>query len=516
MNCLAVVVWLGMILPASAATVAIADWDPKAVTLGGAQVKITVNVSDIAFSPTDETDPITLSLTGGTIDGGPTLVQGVWSETYPAEFNFFVYDITAELVITVTGSNSDTKTIPLGKITGLNLRMAQDIDLPAIAEANYDQDVYIRAGLNIDPLPLPLNYDSIGWYGANPIAGSSWVKYTAHEPGRPTVYATLGVQSLNRDFWKVKLTLKEIELGGTGFREIKMDTPSTATYTKPHWNVDRGTGSEAYPVLIQINQILKATPRFIKEPSDYPNSVKIKATGGYEMDEQQTSCAGSIFTGLESSANVAVGINVGKETPSLTWQFSVGQSAVTDAGMSTLEIYRALTEAESGFITEVDVACGKGGSDAADVQTRVWGQFSARNVKKYKSEQMTYWKYGAGSVAQTDVEGLIASGDGACGAWGALFQNALAINGITSSLVQMVPTPEVRIWSAHPASDPNATYDTVDDLIGIRVKTTLKGQGGLMLIRNKRLPMATSALKLMICIMTPPMVAQDPMPLCLL
>ena len=213
---LAVAFWLVNVAVLQAATVSINSYEPKAVTLGGAWVTVEVEASNVVidFINNDEPDWITLTLTGGTIDGGSPR-QGVCGN-YSVPFAFFVYDITADLVITVTGGNSDTKTIPLGKITGLNLRMAQDINLPSIAEANYDQDVYIRASLNVDPLPLPLNYESIGWSYADPIAGSSWAKYTTHAPGRPMVYATLGCQSVNRDFWMVKLTLKEINLSGAG------------------------------------------------------------------------------------------------------------------------------------------------------------------------------------------------------------------------------------------------------------------------------------------------------------
>jgi hypothetical protein len=129
---------------------------------------------------------------------------------------------------------------------------------------------------------------------------------------------------------------------------------------------------------------------------------------------------------------------------------STGPSTCTSAGSTSSEVYVTLA-APSGVsesvmpLTAVKLAIGSGGATTqAGALQNTWQRFlGPANVDGWDGRPLYYYEQGVGfqGCAINSIQLLTSpTGSGQCGSWANLFMDALAINGITSSFIQIQAT----------------------------------------------------------------------------
>jgi hypothetical protein len=142
-----------------------------------------------------------------------------------------------------------------------------------------------------------------------------------------------------------------------------------------------------------------------------------------------------------------------------TWSFSPsgqacssGTSVCEPAGATSSEVYVTLATplpmSESVMpLSAVELAIGSGGATSpTQALENTWQQFAGpANVNGWDGRPLYYYEQGVGfHGCATSSVGLLTSstGSGQCGSWANLLMDALAVNGITSSFIQIQPTDQ--------------------------------------------------------------------------
>jgi hypothetical protein len=279
--------------------------------------------------------------------------------------------------------------------------------------------------------------------------------------------------------------------------QIENPEPSIATlkYTnsQPLWQDDPGTT----PTPIS-NTVWTPSSSF---PSVFVSGNKINATATFNVTPGTSALSGVRIEGsvkglgllVASGVTIPAGatsvkVNLTGDTPfpvsqtqhyqplGVTWSFSPsGQtcssspSSCEPAGSTSSEVYVTLA-APSGLsenvmpLTAVKLAIGSGGATTrTDALKNTWQQFAGpANVEGWDGRPLFYYKQGVGfQGCATDSVGLLTevTGSGQCASWARLLQDALAVNGIPSSIIQVIPSDGiswmlVKDW----------TFGTLDNL----------------------------------------------------
>lgn len=449
-NSLVVAFWLGIVCQHQAGSVSVTTFTPIAVTPEWASVSIEVAVTGVVVLDGDIPETLSISISGGYFDYGcDSLEQYAYfdgAQIYP----FWVTQITDDLDITfeMGGNVPVTVHIPCWKLTGLEARMAQDTTVGLIDAANYDQDIYFKAILNPDTPPEGFTYADISWGGGNvEKLDTVWAKLADPTPGRPTISANLAGVAVNKDVWKVRVTVGEVTLKGdsTEFAELGIDPPDVNscanTYTAPHWTtgINYDTGLNRHPVQYLAGARFKADVKFNVEPADYSRNTTVKADGTVSIGEKIGDPVSGLLTITDFEADSNPPPYSGIETINTAWKFKVGESDFSDAGTTDHEIYKTLAAPRVRPRSVAYIACNNTSVDDEDLDqafTDIWTYFSDKQVARWNGSALSF---GGGPNTPQTVDGLLTDSRGDCIAWKSLFSDIQSVHGNTVTTHEMKP-----------------------------------------------------------------------------
>ena len=248
----------------------------------------------------------------------------------------------------------------------------------------------------------------------------------------------------------VSVEIQEVRFSGTGYHELKSDDGQT-TYNAPQWKDVNGdgkgithtSGDRGYPVAYTKGSLPSIGANFKFTGMITGQSYEIKATSlqGVEIPPTAVTLGtdGSMIlppTGASKGFVDTVEFYDAKDNTAfeLDWHIKIGSSnwAKIASTKHTVCVINAnpLNSLTSRQETLFVLACknAKGKTQASDITTGIWGEFTDRKVTKANGIQMSYYKSYLCNVVT--AEELINQGDGQCGSWADLFVKLLKVHGI--------------------------------------------------------------------------------------
>lgn len=240
----------------------------------------------------------------------------------------------------------------------------------------------------------------------------------------------------------VEINLKQVSFDGTKYHTVKSDD-GTTDYTAPHWQDNSSPldgdaddpGDKKYPICFTRNTKMKTSAKWHVEPSNLGITIKVKGDGPGNLDLSETTAS---ISGNDMTITDVVCSNSFKneidffDPMSIAWKWSLDDGSTWyDAGSSENQTYVTLGDPlTTAYHTLAHLGCknADGESTAANCTTKIWNEFTDRDVRRVDGVRLTYYaSYTCGNVTTAS---LLASGDGQCGAWAKFFIDMRKIQGI--------------------------------------------------------------------------------------
>ncbi|NCO36923.1 MAG: hypothetical protein GW893_24065, partial [Armatimonadetes bacterium] len=262
---------------------------------------------------------------------------------------------------------------------------------------------------------------------------------------------------------------KEVSFSASTVGDLTSDDTSV-TYDAPHWqdgNDDGDAddpGERKYPIAYvrdtppSIAGKIKVKPSGLTSVSGFSAKIKVTGPGAIEIDET----AAIIGTDeIELPATPSTGNFVNEidymNPMTLTWEVDVNDEGHwCEAGDTANRTYVTLGVPTTALRQETlfDIGCrnADGESVSATAVDKIYLEFSDQSVQRIDPStgsldgvDMTYWSptNPAPQPQCWQTEGLLALGDGRCGAWARFLSDCLAIQAIASD-VAVVDAPAIQ------------------------------------------------------------------------
>ncbi len=246
------------------------------------------------------------------------------------------------------------------------------------------------------------------------------------------------------------LVLKEVSFG----KHNVMRSDDGAFYPTPHWTLTNDV-----PVLYVRNTNMATSAKFEASLSNFTGTVMIKGDGPGDLDipETMVSASGGIVS-LPQTDSTGFFTNTVDflDKMEIEWLYAtVGSTNYNQAGVSSNQVYVCLDEPGAVLLyhTVVQLACSVGHATSADeAVSNSWSQLTGTDFTTWDGKTLYYYKPGVNfdNTPQT-VSELLSSSNGSCYAWMRLFGDALLVNGINSTQVEVTsPTNDcflVKDWN---------------------------------------------------------------------
>ena len=240
----------------------------------------------------------------------------------------------------------------------------------------------------------------------------------------------------------VKVKLKEVSFSGTKYHTVMKDN-SILSYTAPHWQDNSSpldgdaddVGDKKYPICFTRNTKMKVSSKWRIEPANPGIAIKVKGNGPGNLDFPVTTATISgndlTITDVECSNPFVNEVDFFDPMP-IAWEFSMdGGSTWHDVDPSINQTYVTLGDPlTTVFHTLAHLGCknADGESTASGCTSKIWGEFTDRDVRRVDNVQLTY--YASYTCDNTSTAELLFYGDGQCGAWASLFIDMRKVQGI--------------------------------------------------------------------------------------
>jgi hypothetical protein len=263
------------------------------------------------------------------------------------------------------------------------------------------------------------------------------------------------------------------QLAYTNSLSVWQDGPNNATPKPMSQTVWSLTSNSLPSVFVSGNKIsAKATFQISPPPT---SGVSIRVEGAVQglgllvgtttipsgaSSFSVTLTGDTAFTAGTTYHNAALSVNwalsyAGRACSSSTCYASGNTSSEVFATLSTPLPYPTGVSVSYIPLSAVKLAIGSGGANSQTAAiTNTWNQFKGpANVNGWDGRTLYYYENGVGfsSCATSSQLLLSTSPSGQCGSWAYLLEDALAINGITSSFIQVIPSDNswmlVKNWS---------------------------------------------------------------------
>lgn len=242
-----------------------------------------------------------------------------------------------------------------------------------------------------------------------------------------------------------KAVLKEVSFSGTNYHVIRKDDGSKF-YDAPHWQDNsspaNGNANDSsdrnYPVSFTRNTKATVAAVITVDPPSAFISGRIRGDGPGSLDVPATTATVSgnemTITAVESAGTFENKVAF-LDPMTMQWEVSPdGGKSWFASGLSSHQVYVTLGDPlTTVYHTAVHIGCKNAAGETTEAQTasKIWSEFTDRNVQRTDGTQLKYWDGGAANATNTSM--LLHDGNGQCGSWAEFLIDSLKVQGISSA-----------------------------------------------------------------------------------
>lgn len=274
----------------------------------------------------------------------------------------------------------------------------------------------------------------------------------------------------------VPMAIEGVSFGGNNYHELTSDNGQT-TYEAPQWvdtngdldptNVATGERNNAVAFTRDTKPRIGAVFKLPGFPVNHPIKIRAHGSDGIEIPATVPDVSGN-YAQLPLTESTTAFVDTIKyynkndgTAFTLTWEMTIDDGETwLEMGVTKHTVYLTLDDPSMGMDlrqeTIANIGCSKanGAESEAAAIAGIWAAFSAAaGLEVYRvgnPEPMHYW----GSWASTEdcedetpscksAEGLLARGDGRCGAWMRLLDAVFRFQGVVGCIPQKITTKDI-------------------------------------------------------------------------